>query len=210
MSLEPGPAGDPVDPDAANTIGASTARAYSLVPVAFEGDTLVVAVSEPDDAEALSVVRELTRRQTKAVVSTPAAIDRARDRVYGVRPQPHYRIRRHERPDAPPPTPAELRRAEQLARHAGLELVRLELGPDGSDPVDHQAARRLPQSVCPAYRLPPVAAEIGRLAGAVAAPCDAARQRVGRARTATSRRRARATAKETDRATRRVFATLRG
>jgi hypothetical protein len=208
MSLEPGAEGDPVDPAAAHTIGASTARAYSLVPVAFDGDALVVAVSEPDDTEALHVVRELTRRETKAVVATPVAIERAQRRAYGERPEPSYAIRRHERPDAPPPTRAELRRAEQLARHAGLEYVELELHPDGSDPVDHEVARRLPEHVCRTYRILAIGAEIGRLVVAVDDPFDAERQRVVFAMTAKYPRVAVAARNDLERAISRVFGNM--
>ena len=208
MSLEPGPHGDPVDHDAARTIGGATARAYSLIPVGFDGDALVVAQSEPDDTEALRVVRELTRRETKAVVTTPAAIDRARLRVYGERPEPSYNIRKRKRRDAPPATRAELRRAEQLARHAGLEFVDLQLRPDGSDPVDHDAAQRLPGHVCREYRILAVAAEIGRLVVAVDDPFDDERQRVVFALTAKYPRVTVAARGDLERAISRVFGNM--
>ncbi len=208
MSLEPGPHGDPVDPDAARTIGAATARAYSLIPVGFDGDALVVAQSEPDDTEALRVVRELTRREAKAVVTTPAAIERAQLRVYGGRPEPSYNIRKRKRRDAPPATRAELRRAEQLGRHAGLEFVELEPRPDGSDPVDHEAARRLPGHVCREYRVLAVAAEIGRLVVAVDDPFDDERQRVVFALTAKYPRVAVAARADLERAISRVFGNM--
>src|SRR5947199_10270151 len=105
MSLEPGPSGDPVDPEAAGTIGAATARAYSLVPVGFDGGTLVVALSDPEDEEAVRVLRQLVRREVKAVISTPAAIDRAQERVYGPRPEPSVARRSAEHRDPPPATP---------------------------------------------------------------------------------------------------------
>src|SRR4051812_12629240 len=178
MSPAPGAQGDPVDPDAARLIGASTARAYSLVPVAFEGEMLVVAVSDPDDSEELRVVRELTRREVKPVIAAPASIDRAQLRAYGTRPEPSIALQKLERPDVPPATRAEVRRAELLARHAGLEFLELEPLPDGTDPVDHEAAHRLPGHVCRTYRVLPVAAEIGRLVVAVDDPFDEERQRI--------------------------------
>jgi hypothetical protein len=208
MSLEPGPQGDPVDHDAARTIGAATARAYSLIPVAFDGNGLVVALSDPDDAEALRVVRELTRRQARAVVSTPVGIEKAQLRVYGERPEPSYAIRKLARPDPPPPTRAEVRRAELLARHAGLEFLDLELGPDGTDPVDHDAARRLPEHVCRSYRVLAVAAEIGRLVVAVDDPFDEERQRVVFAMTAKYPRIAVAARNDLERAISRVFGNI--
>jgi hypothetical protein len=209
VSLEPGPKGDPVDPDAAHLIGASTARSYSVIPIGLDGSAVVVALSDPDDSEVLRVVRELTRRDAKAVVASPAAIERAQERVYGVRPEPSYELRRHERPDAAPPTRAERRHAELLARHSGLEFVELELRPDGSDPVDREAARRLPGHVCRAYRVLPVAAELGRLVVAVDDPFDAERQRVVFALTAAYPRVVVAERKELERAISRVFGNIR-
>jgi MshEN domain len=208
VSLEPGPGGDPVDRGAARTIGASTARAYSLLPIAFDGERLVVAFSDPDDSGALRVVHELTRREVTGVIASPAAIDRAQRRVYGSRPEPSYELRKAARPDPPPPSRAERRRAELLARHAGLEFVELEPRPDGSDPVDHEAARRLPAEVCRGYRVLPVAKEIGRLVVAVDDPFDAERQRLVFALTAQYPRVCVASPRELERAIARVFGTM--
>ena len=152
VSLEPGPGGDPVEPAAARTIGGATARAYSLVPVGFDGEALVVALSDPEDTEALRVVRELSRREVRAVLAAPGAIDRAQERVYGRRPEPSFELRAHVRPGVPPSTRAERRRAELLARHAGLEFVGLELEPDGPDPVDTR-----PRAGCPCTSAGPTA-----------------------------------------------------
>jgi hypothetical protein len=209
VSLEPGRAGDPVDPDAAHTIGASTARAYSLLPIGFDGEVLVVALSDPDDSAALRVLQELTRRKVTGVIASPAAIERAHRRVYGSRPDPSYELRKVARPDPPPPSRAERRRAELLARHAGLEFVELELRPDGSDPVDPDAARRLPEEVCRAYRMLPVAKEIGRLVVAVDDPFDAERQRLVFALTAQYPRVCVAAPRELERAISRVFGRMR-
>ena len=209
VSLEPGPNGDPVDPAAARTIGDATARAYSLVPIAFDGERLVVALSDPDDASALRMVQELTRREVTGVIASPAAIDRAHARVYGSRPEPSYELRKLARADPPPPSRAERRRAQLLARHAGLEFADLELRPDGSDPVDHEAARRLPEEVCRAYRVLPVAKEIGRLVVAVDDPFDAERQRLVFAMTAQYPRVCVAARRELERAIARVFGTMR-
>jgi MshEN domain len=208
VSLEPGPEGDPVDPAAARTIGAATARAYALVPIAFDGERLVVALSDPDDEGALRVVRELTRREVSAVIVSPAAVDRAHARVYGTRPEPSYALRKVARADPPPPSRAERRRAQLLARHAGLEFAELEPSSDGTDPVDHEAARTLPQEVCRAYRVLPVAKEIGRLVVAVDDPFDTERQRVVFALTAKYPRVRVAAPRELDRAIARVFGTM--
>lgn len=153
-------------------------------------------------------MRELARREVKAVLAAPGAIDRAQERVFGSRPEPTFEVREHARPDVPPSTQAERRRAELLARHAGLDFVALELEPDGTDPVDHEAARRLPVHVCRTYRVLPVAAEIGRLVVAVDDPFDTERQRVVFALTAQYPRVAVAAARELDRAIARVFGTM--
>jgi hypothetical protein len=203
VSLEPGPAGDPVDRRAATTIGAATARAYSLVPIGFDGDDLVVALSDPDDGE-------LTRRGARPIVAAPAAIERAQERVYGRRPEPSFALRAAGRPGVPPPTRAERRHAEQLARHAGLDFVELELQPDGSDPVDPGAASLVSEHVCRAYRLLPVATELGRLVVAVDDPFDAERQRVVFALTARYPRIAVAAPSELERAIARVFGRMAG
>jgi hypothetical protein len=143
----------------------------------------------------------------KPVIASPAAIDRAQERHYGPRPEPTIRRREIERAEPPPPSRAERRRAELLARHAGLEFVALEPGPDGHDPVDHEAARRLPAHVCRTYRVLPVAAEIGRLVVAVDDPFDDERQRVF-ALTAKYPRVAVAAPRELERAIARVFGTM--
>jgi hypothetical protein len=208
ISLEPGPAGDPVDPEAARTIGAATARAYALLPVAFDGPALVVALSDPEDTEALRVLRELTRRDVTAVLASPGAIDRAQERVFGSRPEPSFSLRKLARADAPPATRAESRRAELLARHAGLEFAELELRPDGTDPVDHEAARTLTAEVCRTYRVLPIAAEVGRLVVAVDDPFDAERQRLVFAMTAQYPRVVVVASRELERAIARVFGTM--
>jgi MshEN domain len=205
VSLEPGPRGDPVDPDAATTIGAATARAYALIPIAFDGDALVVALSDPEDEEAVRVIRQLVRREVKPVIAAPGAVDRAQERVFGPRAEPGVRRRETERLEPPPASRAERRRAELLARYAGLEFVDLELRPDGTDPVDHGAARQLSAHVCRAYRLLAVATEIGRLVIAVDDPFDAERQRLVFALTGRYPRVTVASARELERAIARVF-----
>ena len=142
------------------------------------------------------------------MTTAPAAIDRAQLRAYGSRPEPSIALQKLERPDVPPATRAEVRRAELLARHAGLEFVELEPRPDGTDPVDHEAAHRLPEHVCRAYGVLPVAAEIGRLVVAVDDPFDQERQRLVFALTAKYPRVAVAARKELERAIARVFGTM--
>ncbi len=208
LSLDPGPGGDPVDPDAARTIGASTARAFTLIPIAFDEEALVVAYSDPEDGEALRVVRELTRREVRPMVAAPGSIERAQFRVYGGRPEPAFTVRPVQRAPVPPATRAERRRAELLARHAGLGYAELELRPDGSDPVDHAAARALSEHVCRTYGVLAFAAEIGRLVVAVDDPFDEERQRVVFALTATYPRVAVAARRELERAIDRVYGTM--
>ena len=182
------------------------------MPVAFDGEALVVAVSDPDDAEAVKVVRQLARREVRVVLSAPGAIGRAQERMYGPRPEPRFAPRAPARAKAPPPpaSRAELRRAEQLARHAGLDFVELEPRSDGTDPVDLDAAARIPPRVCRSYRLLPVAAEIGRLVVAVDDPFDADRGRIVFALTAQYPRLVVVAARELDRAIARVFGTIDG
>ena len=70
----------PVDPLALALVPAAVCRRHQLLPIAFEGDALVVAMWNPADVVALDDVRASSRREVHSVVSERrdllAAIDR--------------------------------------------------------------------------------------------------------------------------------------
>lgn len=201
LDPQPGDREDPVDHRAAALIGWPTARAFGIVPVAVEANRLVVAVSDPFAREPLHVVRELTRREVTAVLASPAAIVRAQDRVYGPRPSGSPGPVSGTVPKTRPPQASEeeRRRAERLARHAGLEFVTL-------DDVDQETARSLPEAVCRHLRVLPLARDPNRMTIAIADPRDEVAPRVVYALTGDIPRVVVAAPADIERAIARVFA----
>jgi cellulose synthase/poly-beta-1,6-N-acetylglucosamine synthase-like glycosyltransferase len=84
VELAPGPSGsDPVDPLAAALISPETARVLGIVPIADDGQRVVLAIPNPDDDACASVVSALTGRDVATVVATPDDIGAALDRLEG-------------------------------------------------------------------------------------------------------------------------------
>ncbi|MDQ7843049.1 MAG: ATPase, T2SS/T4P/T4SS family [Armatimonadota bacterium] len=73
-----------VDPALLRLIPESLARKRRVVPVALEGDSLVVALADPLDVFALDDVGIAARRPVKAVVALESDIAAAIDRWYGM------------------------------------------------------------------------------------------------------------------------------
>src|SRR5712691_2635688 len=126
-----------VDLDAAHRLAPATARALGIVPIARRAFHLVVATADPSNAAAADTVRALTGAQPELVIATAEAIARVQAHVYG-----------SPTPGALPSLPAfslpertSRRRALDLARHAGLEFVALDISGSGADPVNPTAAQ---------------------------------------------------------------------
>ncbi|MEX2420921.1 MAG: type II secretion system protein GspE, partial [Actinomycetota bacterium] len=59
-----------VDPRAATMIGDAIMRRHAVLPIAFEGGKLVVAMSDPSNVVAIDDLRTLTKMEIKPVVAT--------------------------------------------------------------------------------------------------------------------------------------------
>jgi hypothetical protein len=84
VELDPGADGrDPVDPLAARTIPARVCRHFQMIPVAFEGEDLALAIAEPGNALAVEVAGVLARRPVTPIAAPAEGIERAIDRIVG-------------------------------------------------------------------------------------------------------------------------------
>ncbi|HEX3738063.1 MAG TPA: glycosyltransferase [Solirubrobacterales bacterium] len=180
LSLDPGdPAGVEIDEGAVMALDGAAARAFGVVPVKAEDGTLLVAVTDPEDAGTLSGVQALTDLRLRVAVAPPDQIRRTQDALYGKARAERPRGSRGGRgEEPPPPTDAQRRLAKAVAREAGLPFVSLEpvVGPGGRrrDPVSHEAARRIGAEVCRAFQVIPVAAVGEGIALATVDPADRA------------------------------------
>jgi Type II secretion system (T2SS), protein E, N-terminal domain len=64
-----------VDPAAANLIDAGLAKRYRAVPVAFLGDRLLVAMTDPADAMGVNDIAVVTRQEVRPAVAPRPALD---------------------------------------------------------------------------------------------------------------------------------------
>ncbi len=71
-----------IDPSAAATISDTIARRYNALPIRFEDDKLVVAMSDPANVFAIDDIRTITGLDVKPVVSTRADIGDAIKRFH--------------------------------------------------------------------------------------------------------------------------------
>ena len=73
-----------VHPDVAGLLSAAMAERHKILPLRREGDTLIVACTDPTDVVALDDVRLATNsRRIRPVVSTPTLLGTAMRKVYG-------------------------------------------------------------------------------------------------------------------------------
>ncbi len=72
----------PVDHAAVALVPAAIARRYSVLPIQFAGDSLIVAMVDPGNVVAIDDVRSISRRQVKVVVAERADLLQAIDRYY--------------------------------------------------------------------------------------------------------------------------------
>ncbi len=66
-----------IDPEAINAVNERLAKKYLLIPLYFEGKTLVVAMSDPLNLNAIDDVRFSTGLQLRPFVATPSSIGEA-------------------------------------------------------------------------------------------------------------------------------------
>ena len=71
-----------IDPQAASLISEQVAKRYRALPIGFDGERLIVAMSDPANVFALDDIRTITGMEVKPVVATAADIESA-VRKYG-------------------------------------------------------------------------------------------------------------------------------
>ena len=70
--------------DVVNKVPARFATHYSFVPIQERNGTIVVAVSDPLNAQLLDDIRLVLKRRVEPVVTTPEEIERATKNIYGL------------------------------------------------------------------------------------------------------------------------------
>lgn len=70
----------PVDRNAVTRLNGSVCRRYTVLPIAFEGDAIVLAMADPGNVLAVDDVRSMTGMQVLPVVATHEDLSRAIDR----------------------------------------------------------------------------------------------------------------------------------
>lgn len=70
-----------IDPVAASLVPDNIARRYSLIPIGFDEDRLIVAMSDPQNVIARDDVARVTKRELEVVVATQAAVVDALDKM---------------------------------------------------------------------------------------------------------------------------------
>jgi cellulose synthase/poly-beta-1,6-N-acetylglucosamine synthase-like glycosyltransferase len=86
VSLAPDPAlpmGDPVNPIAAQMLPEGVCRHFRMLPISFDGQTLLLAMADFDDPMARDVAVALTTDPLEVVLAPAEQIDAAIDRVFG-------------------------------------------------------------------------------------------------------------------------------
>ena len=72
-----------MDPAASATLEGDVARRLNVVPVAFEGDRMILAMADPKDVDALNEVAALTGIVVEPASATKASIGKAIQAAYG-------------------------------------------------------------------------------------------------------------------------------
>ncbi|RIK10198.1 MAG: type II secretion system protein GspE [Acidobacteria bacterium] len=70
-----------IDPVAASLVPDNIARRYSLIPIGFDEERLIVAMSDPQNVIARDDVARVTKRELEVVVATQAAVMDALDKM---------------------------------------------------------------------------------------------------------------------------------
>ncbi|MCL5074509.1 MAG: GspE/PulE family protein [Chloroflexi bacterium] len=71
-----------IQPEALRLIPENVARQFGLLPLAIEGDSLVVAMEEPQDLQAIDTLTSLTRMRIKPVIALHGGIQEAINNNY--------------------------------------------------------------------------------------------------------------------------------
>ena len=72
-----------LDPEAALILPRQLARKHRMVPIRFQGNTLLLAMADPLDLSAADEAALISGMSVKPLLTSPAAIDRCLSRVYG-------------------------------------------------------------------------------------------------------------------------------
>jgi type IV pilus assembly protein PilB len=71
-----------IDPSAASLVSEGVARRHNLIPIAFDGPRLVVAMADPANVVAIDDIRAMTKHEVRQVVATKADVINAINRSY--------------------------------------------------------------------------------------------------------------------------------
>jgi type IV pilus assembly protein PilB len=71
-----------IDPSSARRVKDTFARRYQALPIAMDGDVLVVAMANPSDVLALDDIRSLTGCDLRAVMAEPGQLHRAIEKTW--------------------------------------------------------------------------------------------------------------------------------
>ena len=71
-----------IDASAAGLISDALARRYQALPIGWEDGKLVVAMADPGNVFAIDDIRTITKSEVRVVVTTPAAVLAAIDKIH--------------------------------------------------------------------------------------------------------------------------------
>lgn len=71
-----------IEPDVIDKVPATMAKAYSVIPISFEDNLLVVAMANPDDINVLDDLRHMLRCDVKGAVAAADGIQAALEKYY--------------------------------------------------------------------------------------------------------------------------------
>jgi type IV pilus assembly protein PilB len=71
-----------IDQSAVSVVPEAVARRHNLIPIAFDGSRLVVAMADPANVVAIDDIRAMTKREVRQVVATKADVINAINRYY--------------------------------------------------------------------------------------------------------------------------------
>jgi type IV pilus assembly protein PilB len=74
---------DPPSAEALALVPGVVCRSHSLIPVQIKGDKLLVAMCNPDDVDAIDIVRNISRRRVEPVLTSQEQLIKALDDAFG-------------------------------------------------------------------------------------------------------------------------------
>ncbi|HEV8685937.1 MAG TPA: glycosyltransferase [Gaiellaceae bacterium] len=138
---------EPPDPRAVRLVPAPLARYFRILPVAADAESVTIASSHPRPEAALAAVEGATGRPARVVVSPPAEIEEAVQRLFG----PPALLRAPRYLPAEPETGPSVEELRVIAEQEELEVSELQ-----PRDVDTGAARLLGEQLCRRFGILPL------------------------------------------------------